>query len=43
MNSIRDVLVQLRRSPAGLDSVLQETIPCAVAYHHAGNLTLFDY
>ncbi|KAK6305841.1 hypothetical protein J4Q44_G00246210 [Coregonus suidteri] len=31
-----DVLAQLRRTPAGLDPVLQRTVPCGVAFHHAG-------
>lgn len=26
----------LRRSPAGLDATLEETLPLGVAYHHAG-------
>uniref|UniRef100_A0A8K9V0B5 DNA polymerase theta n=1 Tax=Oncorhynchus mykiss TaxID=8022 RepID=A0A8K9V0B5_ONCMY len=31
-----DVLAQLRRTPAGLDPVLQRTVPWGVAFHHAG-------
>ncbi|XP_063060010.1 DNA polymerase theta [Engraulis encrasicolus] len=31
-----DVVAQLKRSPAGLDHVLQRTVPWAVAFHHAG-------
>ncbi|KAG7485315.1 DNA polymerase theta [Solea senegalensis] len=31
-----DVLAQLRRTPAGLDGILQRTVPCGVAFHHAG-------
>ncbi|MGH0187478.1 UNVERIFIED_CONTAM: hypothetical protein FKN15_025297 [Acipenser sinensis] len=33
---LQDVLAQLKRSPAGLDSVLQRTVQWGVAYHHAG-------
>lgn len=33
-----DVLAQLRRTPAGLDPVLQRTVPWGVAFHHAGKL-----
>ncbi|XP_029287125.1 DNA polymerase theta isoform X2 [Cottoperca gobio] len=31
-----DVVAQLRRTPAGLDPVLQRTVPWGVAFHHAG-------
>ncbi|XP_008410516.1 DNA polymerase theta isoform X1 [Poecilia reticulata] len=31
-----DVLAQLRRTPAGLDPILQCTVPWGVAFHHAG-------
>ncbi|CAK7310139.1 DNA polymerase theta [Vulpes lagopus] len=31
-----EVMDQLKRSPSGLDSVLQKTIPWGVAFHHAG-------
>ncbi|XP_015196626.2 DNA polymerase theta isoform X1 [Lepisosteus oculatus] len=31
-----DVLAQLKRSPAGLDSVLKRTVQLGVAFHHAG-------
>ncbi|XP_068178776.1 DNA polymerase theta [Antennarius striatus] len=30
------VVAQLRRTPAGLDSILQRTVPWGVAFHHAG-------
>ncbi|XP_048838928.1 DNA polymerase theta [Brienomyrus brachyistius] len=33
---LQDVLAQLKRSPAGLDQVLQRTVPWRVAFHHAG-------
>ncbi|XP_023656412.2 DNA polymerase theta isoform X1 [Paramormyrops kingsleyae] len=33
---LQDVLAQLKRSPAGLDPVLQRTVPWRVAFHHAG-------
>ncbi|XP_032853439.2 DNA polymerase theta [Tyto alba] len=33
---IDEVLDQLKRSVAGLDSVLQRTLPWGVAFHHAG-------
>ncbi|XP_048084046.1 DNA polymerase theta isoform X3 [Alosa alosa] len=31
-----DVVAQLKRSPAGLDHILQRTVPWGVAFHHAG-------
>ncbi|XP_030584547.1 DNA polymerase theta isoform X2 [Archocentrus centrarchus] len=31
-----DVIAQLKRTPAGLDPVLQRTVPWGVAFHHAG-------
>ncbi|XP_045902735.1 DNA polymerase theta isoform X2 [Micropterus dolomieu] len=31
-----DVLAQLRRTPAGLDPILQRTVQWGVAFHHAG-------
>ncbi|XP_034043388.1 DNA polymerase theta isoform X2 [Thalassophryne amazonica] len=31
-----DVIAQLRRTPAGLDTILQRTVPWGVAFHHAG-------
>ncbi|MBN3297943.1 DPOLQ polymerase, partial [Amia calva] len=33
---LQDVLAQLKRSPSGLDSILQRTVPWGVAFHHAG-------
>ncbi|EHB06668.1 DNA polymerase theta, partial [Heterocephalus glaber] len=34
--SLLEVVDQLKRSPSGLDSVLQKTVPWGVAFHHAG-------
>ena len=34
--AIREVLEQLRRTPVGLDSVLNRIVPYGCAYHHAG-------
>lgn len=36
---LEDVVAQLRRTPTGLDSVLQRTVPWGVAFHHAGEPT----
>jgi DNA polymerase theta len=32
----KEVVAQLRQSPAGLDQVLGRTVPLGVAFHHAG-------
>lgn len=39
LNGLVDVtsaIEALRKCPAGLDPILGETLPCGVAYHHAG-------
>ncbi|XP_072239390.1 DNA polymerase theta [Leuresthes tenuis] len=33
---LADVTAQLRRTPAGLDPILQRSVPWGVAFHHAG-------
>lgn len=33
---LEDVVAQLRRTPTGLDTILQRTVPFGVAFHHAG-------
>ncbi|XP_069800792.1 DNA polymerase theta [Dendropsophus ebraccatus] len=35
-DGIQDVVGQLRRCPAGLDTILGRTVPWGVAFHHAG-------
>lgn len=32
-----NVIAQLKRTPAGLDPILQRTVPWGVAFHHAGD------
>ncbi|XP_071359277.1 DNA polymerase theta isoform X3 [Trachinotus anak] len=36
LEGLVDVRAQLRRTPAGLDPILQRTVPWGVAFHHAG-------
>ncbi|XP_069022863.1 DNA polymerase theta [Embiotoca jacksoni] len=36
LEGLVDVMAQLRRTPAGLDPILQRTVPWGVAFHHAG-------
>jgi len=38
--SLRDVVEQLKRTPAGLDALLAKMVPCGVAFHHAGECLL---
>lgn len=33
---LMSVIAQLKRTPAGLDPILQRTVPWGVAFHHAG-------
>lgn len=33
---LEDVVAQLKRTPTGLDAILQRTVPWGVAFHHAG-------
>ncbi|KAM8975158.1 LOW QUALITY PROTEIN: DNA polymerase theta [Pelodytes ibericus] len=35
-DGVQDVVDQLKRSPASLDSILARTVPWGVAFHHAG-------
>ncbi|KAM9770177.1 DNA polymerase theta [Menidia menidia] len=35
-DGLADVMAQLRRTPAGVDPILQRTVPWGVAFHHAG-------
>ena len=42
-SALSDILLQLKNSPAGLDSVLKLTVPFGVAFHHAGIITYFKF